>query len=65
MSLLVEQSPADAIGPAEKLVKELPATNPLKVDAFQVVLLGKQQKSPKGGRQPTPSPHSAATRRTR
>jgi HEAT repeat protein len=47
MALLVEQSPKDVIGPAEQLSKERPVGDPLKLDAFQVLLLAKKQASAK------------------
>jgi hypothetical protein len=47
MSLLVEQSPKDVIEPAERLVKERPAADPMKIDAFQALLLARHASSPR------------------
>ena len=43
LALLAEQTPEQAIEPAERLVKERPADDPLKVDAFTILLLAKDQ----------------------
>jgi HEAT repeat protein len=46
MAMLVEQSPTDVIPFAERMVKERPANDPLKTDAFQVLLIAKQHSAP-------------------
>lgn len=46
LALLVEQSPTDVVPLAERLVKERPADDPLKADAFQVLLVARQNSAP-------------------
>lgn len=41
LALLAEMSPKDALAPAEKLVKDRKPGDPLRTDAFQVVLIAK------------------------
>jgi HEAT repeat protein len=48
LALLAEQSPADAIAPAEKIASERPAEDPLRVDAFTLLLLARGQSDAAG-----------------
>lgn len=41
LAMLIDASPRDAVAPAEELIKQLPAGNLLRADAFAAVLLGK------------------------
>ena len=67
LALLASYAPQEAVAPAEKIVQDRPADDPLRADAFRVVLLTKPAHNAEAaavGRWPARAARAAAPPRT-